>query len=383
MTTKRKRSNGEGSIYWNESRGRFEGMLDLGPGADGKRRRRKVTGPSRADVAERLSVMRQQAAQGLPVAAGDLTVAALLDRWITDVLPTKVESGTVDSYRWAAEHIRPALGARRVTKLTPEDVEGFLKAKSATLGRSSLVRIRAVLGQALRWAEKRGYVARNVASLADMPASTKASKEGRALTADEARALLVAIAGHRLEALWLTQVTLGLRPGEVAGLRWRDVDVETGVVHVRSSLRWTDARPSLVEPKTARSRRSLRAPAPVIRALRAHRIRQAEFRLALGRSWPAEWSDLVFTTEAGTPIDPANARRELTKVTKAAELGHLRPYDLRHSAASLLAAAGVPLEHIADLLGHDGLRMARLVYVHALSPTVEVAATPMERLLGS
>ena len=132
-------------------------------------------------------------------------------------------------------------------------------------------------------------------------------------------------------------------------------------MHVRSSLRWLDGRPSLVDPKTARSRRSLTAPSPVVKALRSHRARQAEHRLVLGRTWPAESSELVFITEHGTPIDPSNARRELQAVAKASKLGHLRPYDLRHSAASLLAADGVPLDQVADLLGHDGLRMARLV----------------------
>lgn len=76
---------------------------------------------------------------------------------------------------------------------------------------------------------------------------------------DEARALLAASEGHRLEALWLVQLTLGLRPGEVAGLRWPDVDLDTGVIHVRSSLRWHNGVPELVKPKTSRSRRSLSA----------------------------------------------------------------------------------------------------------------------------
>lgn len=391
--TARKRANGEGTIFWNEDRGRFEGMLDLGKTADGKRQRRKVTGATRAEVADRLDELKAEKKAGMATAGKDMSVAELLDRWITEVLPTKVDEGTVASYSWAAEnHLKPGLGSRPVRRLTPEDVENFLRAKAKKLSRASLVRLRAVLGQALRWAEKRGYVMRNVATLADLPANARGPKEGRALTADEARRLLAAIdtaggtseilAPHRLKALWLVQITLGLRPGEVAGLRWVDVDLENGIVHVRSSLRWLDGRPSLVEPKTARSRRSLRIPAPVVDALRAHADAQADEIAVLGQAWPAEWAELVFTSEAGTPIDPANARRELRNVAKAAGLDGLRPYDLRHSAASLLAASGVPLEHVADVLGHDGLRMARLVYVHALSPSVDAAVAPMEALLA-
>lgn len=393
----RKRINGEGSIYWNEARQRFEGLLDLGRSADGKRQRRKVTGATRAEVADKLAKVRAEHEAGLPVAGRDMSVAELLDRWVVDVLPSRVEAKTVASYRWAAEeHLKPGLGHSPLRRLSPEDVERFLKAKSkAGLSKATLIRLRAVLGQALRWAEKRGYVMRNAAALADLPADARESKPGRALTPDEARALLAAIATarpnlddpdgpglpHRLEALWLTQLMLGLRPGEVAGLRWADVDLAGGVIHVRSSLRWTDGEPELVAPKTSRSRRSLGAPAPVVEALRRHADRQADEMALLGVRWPAEWADLVFTSEAGTPIDPANARRELRNVAAKAGLGHLRPYDLRHSAATLLAASGVPLEHVADVLGHDGLRMARLVYVHAQAPSVDAAVAPMERLL--
>lgn len=375
------RAKGEGTIRYDEDRDRWEGRLDVGVNAAGRRVRRKVTGATRKEVAARLAQLRQQHAQGLPVASGAMTVGQLLDRWLDDVLPAKVESGTVSSYRWAAAHLRPALGSRQLVKLTPEDVERVLVEKQGELAHSSLVRLRAVLGQAIRWAEKRGYVHRNVAALADMPAASSAERTGRAMTVDEARRFVDVIRGHRYEAMWLTQLGLGLRPGEVAALSWPDVDLDGDLVHVRSSLRWTNGTPTLVAPKTSRSRRTLAAPPAVVEALRAHRRSQAQARLAFAGAWPTEWNDLVFTTEAGTPLDPSNVRRDFRTAAAGADLDGLRPYDLRHSAASLLAAAGVPLEHVADVLGHDGLRMARLVYVHAISPAVGAAAAPMQRII--
>lgn len=378
----RRRANGEGTIRYDEARGRWEGRLDLGATPDGKRQRRKVVGATRAEVAARLAELRQQATAGLPVAGGAMTVADLLNRWHSDVLPTKVDANTVKSYGWAIhKHLIPGLGRHRLVKLTPEHVEAFLVRKTTELGHSSLIRLRTVLGQALRWAEKRGYVARNVATLADMPVGSRQARTGHAMTVDEARIFLDAIVGHRLEPMWLTQFALGLRPGEVAALTWPDVDLDAAKIHVRSSLRWTDGTPSLEAPKTHRSRRSLAAPTAVVDALRSHRRTQAELRLALGQEWPQRWRELVFTNENGSPLDPANVRRDFRVVTDTAGLPALRPYDLRHSAASLLAAEGVPLEHVADLLGHDGLRMARLVYVHALAPAVDAAVAPMDRLL--
>ncbi len=114
-------------------------------------------------------------------------------------------------------------------------------------------------------------------------------------------------------------------------------------------------------------------PPPAVAALRAHRRRQAAGRLAAGSRWSADWPDLVFTTLTGTPIDASNLRRYLTRITKQAGLGHWHPHELRHSAASIMSAAGVPLERIADVLGHDGVRMTALVYRHTVTPSVNGA----------
>jgi integrase len=174
---------------------------------------------------------------------------------------------------------------------------------------------------------------------------------------------------------------LGLRPGEATGLRWSDVDLDDRVLHVRQAVKWHAGVPVVGEPKTKRSRRSLAMPTPVADALRAHKVRYAAERLALGQGWPVDWAELVFVSEAGTPIDLANLRRAFSEVAKRANLGKLRPYDARHSACSLLCEARVPLEHVADVLGHESKRMASQVYRHAIAPSVTAAVGPMERVL--
>jgi len=98
-----------------------------------------------------------------------------------------------------------------------------------------------------------------------------------------------------------------------------------------------------------------------------------------------QWQDLglVFPTSRGTLLDPANLRRSLRTVTEQAGLGRWHPHELRHSAASLLSAAGVPLEEVADVLGHASTRVTSATYRHRTTPTVEAAAGPMEQILGS
>jgi integrase len=118
--------------------------------------------------------------------------------------------------------------------------------------------------------------------------------------------------------------------------------------------------------------------------LRERRVLQEEERAAAGARWAEDWAaqEFVFTTANGRPVDASNLRRYFRRACAAAGIGRWTPYEMRHSAASLMSAAGVPLEHVADVLGHNGTRMAALVYRHVLAPTVEAGAAPMQELLG-
>ena len=188
-----------------------------------------------------------------------------------------------------------------------------------------------------------------------------------------------------LGPLVVTGLMLGLRPGELCGLRWCDVDLDARAVHVRQSRtseRGADGREVLRfgPPKTAKSRRSLTMPAPVVAALQCQQALQARERLVAGTAW--QDNDLVFANGIGDPFDPSNLRRMFARLTERAGLGPWHPNELRHSACSLLSAAGVALENVADVLGHDGTRMAARFYRHTVAPAVGAAVAPMEAMFG-
>lgn len=383
-----RRGHGEGSIYFESHRNRWIGKITLPPDGTGKQRRAKVTGRTKTDVREKLKAIQRRASDGLPVGDGTMTLNRYLDMWLVDVLParSRVQSvNTISSYRWALEILRPAIGKRTLRTLTPDDVERALRSLAERgMSQNSIMRARSVLRMALKHAQRRDMVARNAAELAEMPARGRPRQDGRSLTEKQARQLLAAADGRRLGALIVIGVMLGLRPGELCGLRWTDVDLDGGVLHVRQALKREhhDGHEVLLlgEPKTKKSRRTLSMPAPVIDALKRHRALQAQERLA-SRCW--EDNDLVFPTRLGTPMNPSNLRRDFDAITMAAGLGGWTPKELRHSAGSLLSAAGVPLEQIADLLGHVDTRMLERVYRHPVTPSVTAAVAPMERLFGS
>lgn len=359
MARVRKLAYGEGTMYQLPS-GSWMGELRI------RGRRRRVSGANRSEVVAKLDEIRTALAGGQPI-GDDTKLGPWLEWWLKAVVATKDEN-TLANYRWAVGHLAPLFG-RPLRDLGPEEVEDLLARKR--LGRRSLGLIRMVLGMALDEAQRRGKVGRNVARLAHLPAKATPPRRGRSLTTEQSQALLTAAKGDRLEALVLVALTLGLRPGEVLGLTWSEVDLPRRTLAVTQALKRRPGGGVLGRPK-ASSDRVLRLPANVAAALKAHQVDQKAERLAAGPVW--EDHDLVFPSAVGTPQDPSNLRRDFDRLTEKAGLGHWSPNELRHSAGSLLVASGVPLEEVADMLGHVNVEMLARVYRHRVRPVVDVTA---------
>lgn len=380
MARARKRGNGEGSIYLDRRRGAYRGAVALPDGS-----RRYVWGRTRAEAAEALQKLQADVAAGLPTGDGDRLEPFL--QWWLGTLEAKAVGraksvNTVDNAKWAVNAwIVPHLGKQRLRDLGPDDVERMLAAMArAGRSRRTIVRVRSYLGQALAVAERRGKVARNVARISELPATTPPA-ERRSLTSDEAKRVLKAADGDRLEALFVCALMVGLRSGELTGLRWDNIDLDAGTLTVRSSLKRERGQLRLGDTKTARSRRTVELPKRALDSLRTHRSRQQLERFRAGCAW--QKTDLVFSTEAGTPIDPSNLRRVTKCLCEAAGVPLVSPNELgRHSAASLLYDAGMPLEQIADLLGHSSTRMLEAHYRHAVRPSFGAHVAHVEAIFS-
>jgi integrase len=267
-----RRGRGEGAVYYEAARRRWVGVLDLGRDGNGRRVRRKVVGPTEKAARDALRRLREEVENGARARNGNLTVEAFLLDWLEREVPKLARSvNTRDNYAWAIKcHLVPGLGSHRLAKLTPDHVDDLLESRAARgMAKNSLRRIRAVLVTALDHADRRELVRRNVARLTSTPEGQ--FTERRSLTAAEAGALLGSMRGDRLEGLVIVGVTMGLRPGELTGLSWRDVDLDAGVVHIRRALKRENNRPVMGELKTKRSRRSLACPPFVVDALRGAR----------------------------------------------------------------------------------------------------------------
>ncbi|MER7500411.1 tyrosine-type recombinase/integrase [Nonomuraea pusilla] len=369
MSTK-KRGQNEDSIY--KDGDRWRGAVSLGYGPDGKRRRKKVSGKTRAEVAEKIRKIKETLAKGLLVPDDKLSVGAFLDRWL-GVLPGHVAESTLDDYEDTVRlHLRPALGRKKLTALTVADVDGLWQAKREAGYSANSIRImRAVLRKALGHAEREGLVARNVAALS-MPPRIRIG-ESRTLTVEEAQLLLKSVAAHRMGTLVLLALVFGLRRGEALGLMWNGFDAEAGTLRVTHAVKriknrdpGSSRRTKLVitELKTRKSRRTLCLSPELVEAIRRHKALHNRERLQAGEAWVEH--GLMFPTAFGNPSDPDTFSHLFSKLAQSAGLGHWHPHELRHSGASLMLAQGTPLHVVSDVLGHASIAITKDVYGHLM-----------------
>jgi integrase len=248
------------------------------------------------------------------------------------------------------------------------------------------------LRTALQAAAKDGIVPRNAAADAKPPkvaryrARVLTKEEAAAFTAacaaDQQLALLEdAVPGHHYGALYLVAVSLGLRQGEILGLRWGDVDLDApGALSITHGLQRVDGKLKLVPPKTERSERSLRLPGFALEALRTHRQAQRQDRLKMGSAWRD--TGHVFTTGIGSALDGGRVTKRFRAWSAANALPSMRFHDLRRSCATLLHNEGVPDRVIMEILGHSQISVTMNTYTDVLTESKDRAADAMDRALG-
>jgi len=316
----------------------------------------------------KLRRLRTQFDAGLPMPDDRLTVAGYLERWLATTLPSQVGPSTRDDYEDIVRlHLLPGLGRKKLSQLTPADVNAVWESKREKYAASSIRKMRAVLRSALSDAERASLVARNVAALSTAPRLD--SDEGRSLSLKQARSLLDSVSGDRLEAPVTLMLAFGLRRGETLGVRWSDVDWDEHTLHLVKSVKRVRTRSGpnktqlvLGDLKTRRSRRSLHLSPELVDTLRRHRARQAQERLAAGPMW--QDSGMAFPSEVGTLMDPDNFARAFSRICRAAGLGHWNPHAMRHSCASIMLAQGTPLHVVSEVLGHASIAITKDVYGH-------------------
>jgi integrase len=369
----------------------FAGAISLGFDGRGRRKRIKRKGRTQAAVRVKLIEAVNDLETGIK-ASPNYTVANAVEDWLAKGTKN-LGQGTVDGYRILAnQHLIPVIGATKLKRLSADDVDTWLDGLTGKLSTRSLQGVHSVLRRSIRQAQARDKVIRNVAELITTPKG-RAGRPSRALTADQATAVLDKAQASPLHAYVVVSLMTGIRTEEARALQWDHVVAwmddaqewrpvtEAGFDHERFAIYvWRSVRED-GDTKTEKSRRTLKLPTEAAKALRALHTRQAARRLAAGAAWKDH--GLVFCTSVGTPLSAANVRRSFRTITKAAGIGETwTPRELRHSFVSIMSDNGVSIETIADLAGHKNSTVTARVYRHQLRPVITQGAEAMDTIFN-
>jgi integrase len=314
-----------------------------------------------------------------------LTLAEFLDRWEAWAA-TQVSAKTLERYAELTAHqIRPHLGASRIQKLKPVDFAALYgklqraKPEGAGLAPRTVGHVHRLLHRVFGHAVKWGIVASNPVSAAEPPRVQRAEIE--ILSPDQIKAVLHALRGRPLYLVAVIGLGTGMRRGEIAALRWGDVDLEIGKIRVERSLEQTNAGLAFKAPKTKAGRRAVSIPPSIVAELRSHWHQQQEQRLALGVG-KAGAEDLVFTRPDAAPWPPDSLTTAWAKTIAALKLPKVTLHALRHTHVSQLIAAGLDVVTVSRRIGHSNPTVTLAVYAHLFGDTGERAAAAVETALA-
>jgi integrase len=364
-------------------RGRWQVLVDCGRDEAGKRLRYRPSFATEDEATAAMVQLMGELLAGTHVDRSALTLGAWLDRWLDDYAALRVTPKTLERYREiVGQHIAPQLGQTRLQQLRGDLLQHYYAERLGRLAPATVRQHHAILHRALGQAVRAGLVAHNAADDAEPPPLRR--REVEVLAPAQVTQLLAALADNAsiFHVPALLAVTCGLRRGEVCALRWHDLDLKGGRLHVRRSLEQTRAGLRVKETKSASGVRELALPASTAAALRAHRAAQGQHRAAVSAEGLWREHDLVWPDWDGRPCRPDNLSSGFANWTKRTGARYGLPpvgfHVLRHTFASLLAGAGSSPRDIATAIGHADPGFTMRLYAHVLPGASERAAAAIE-----
>ena len=316
------------------------------------------------------------------IARKEHTVAEAITRWLDTIVKPKLRPTTYRSYEQMTRvHIVPKLGNYGLSQVDAGTVDAFLAERQEKLSPQSVHYLRNILRRIWRYAMKWKWTSENPVLLSDPITLSQGST--LEVSQEQALTLLQAFKGHIHECVYTVAIGLGMRIGEVLGLRWADVCLnptgDGGWLNVRGQLQRVEGRYRITPPKTKNGAREIPLPAFVAQALFVRRNIQTEQRQRTGDAWNDPFG-LVFTRETGEPLVYRTVYARYKALLADKGLGSLRLHDLRHICVSLLVAADVSDKVIASIIGHSDPNFTKRRYAHLLPGAREGAAEALNRV---
>ena len=383
---KKKRGNGEGSVYKDSKNNRWVAQATVGINPDGKAKRKSFYGKNRKEAVEKMQTALSEVREGTYSEPTKETVEAWLNKWIEGRKPHITYNTYIAYYRVINCHINPAIGKVKLKDLKARDIQSLINEKfengrrdgKGGLSPRMVKYINQTLRTALEQAIKERIIKFNPTDGVELPKSR--TEEMQTLSRQEIGKLLKAAEGTQNYNAYMLALGTGLRRGEVLGLQWKDIDFKEKSLTVRRQLTSTENGVKHDLPlKTEKAKRTIFLSDEVIEALKNQKKQQNEHRLLLGEDYQDH--DLVFCKADGSPISPRVFLEHFEKHLKDAEVKHIRFHDLRHTFATLSLESGVELKTVSEMLGHSTISITGDIYSHVTDKMRMKAADTMSGIL--
>ncbi len=361
---------------------RWQLVYDVSPGLDGKRQQKYETvHGTKKRAQERMAEIQHELSRGVHFDPTTLTVSEYLDLWKRDYAEASVRPRTLEGYCSIIKtHLKPAFGSVKLADLGAHQVQTYYAARIRSgLSAQTVLHIHRLLSQTLKQAVRWRMLRRNV--LEDISPPPRRRPEMRVLTPDEADALLRAAEPTEYYLPILLALFTGMRRSEVLGLTWRHIDLAARKLTVsRTMINLTGNPAHISEPKSFRSMRSLFFCEEIATLLESHRQNQiAHFGVF----------DAVITPETqicarldGSLVKPNALSRAFKRIATRADITDVRFHDLRHTHATFLLLAGVPIHVVQARLGHESIQTTVDTYGHLLPTSGAPAGEKLKKFVG-
>ena len=377
----KKRANGDGSIRKRKD-GRWEGRYVVGHDPiTGKMISRNVLGKTQAEVKEKLRTAIENSKRLDYTQTGKYTVGQWMDEWFEAYAKVKVRPSSHQTYKGYIEnHIKPNIGDIPIEKLTSLQLQKFYRLlltegripriesekQPRGLSAKTVRNINQVISSAMDMAVRHKLILSNPTEGCELPKVEH--REMKTLPAEQLGAFLREAKESGVYELYYLDLATGLRRGELLGLKWEDVDLQNGVIHVRRQVARVDGEVKELPLKTKNSYRNISISQDAVAMLtemEAHRS-----------------SDYVFPSSTGGPISPDSVNNMLHRVLKRAGLPSIRFHDLRHTFATLALQNGVDIKTVSGMLGHFSAGFTLDTYAHVTTSAQKEAARTMGNVLA-
>ena len=347
---------------------KYRVCFDYGIDREGNRVRKYRTFDTKRDATHAFNEHKVKMDKGTQVLPSEYTFAQWLDYWYKDIILPQIEETTAYGYRGMIEnYLKPQLGEIRLQKLTARDIQQYYTwlMDEKELSPNTVIKHHNLLTNTLNAAERQEYITKNPMRAVSPP--KKRQREAKFYTPEQLGILLDKAVGTRLELPVFICAYLGLRRGELCGLRWSDVDLEHQTITIENTRTQAGKKEIEKGTKTASSTRTLYLPDTLCDMLKAAKEHQQACRAEYKNAY--DDNDYVVVMEDGRPFRPNYLSELFGKFLADNDLPKIVLHELRHTFASLSNQAGIPAYNIGKALGHSTPATTQKIYTHLLDQT--------------